>query len=411
MIVTVFSTTHEPADHWRSELLEYSWRRVEQPGELLRLVAAPPGAELPGHRHAQILKTLPWDPHPYGGGVRFRGFNLPASLLEWLFNRPIDATALLLDAHSVFFSPVTEETEPGRVLGTPWADLPRHDDGPFRLGPTFAYLDQVCVDRTLELPRVTWPLLIHTRDLIQIAARWLELTLLIRKECEDYRGSHDEAHRIAYSIAAAEYDLAHEARRLGSGIDVEAGDDDLEVDAVEEDARDDGASDDDDGEEETEGSDDETGAPIYCYRSAVESPRGEILWDAGTYEPWQRPQAEQARPGPGRELLALIEEKIALEEAGGELAFLRPKRLDGVREARLLDQILLEIPGLEDCLSLNASAASIWELVDDQRTLGDIALELEREFEMESGSLRADVETTAGKLRDAGALEIARISQ
>ena len=41
MIYTVFSTTDSPYMQWQSELLEYSWKKVGQPGELIRLVARP----------------------------------------------------------------------------------------------------------------------------------------------------------------------------------------------------------------------------------------------------------------------------------------------------------------------------------------------------------------------------------
>ncbi len=381
MILTVASTSTDAASQWRAELLEFSWRRVDQTGELVRLISSNPGAELPEHRQAHTVRTLPWNPHPYTRDP-FAGYDLPASLLEWLYRRPVDATVLLVDSHSVFRAPVNDEVEAGQVIATPWDEHPTTlpfeagDASPFGLGKEFAYLAQVAVNRSLEPARVTWPLLAQGRDLLKIAARWLELTALIRQECEGLHGRSDVAHRIAYTIAAAEYGLVHETRPLGVTTDV------------------------DDGE-----------APIYDYRTPIETPRGEILWDPETWEPWTRVQPEEAKPGPGRDLLTLLEEKITLDEAGGDLAFLLPKRCDGVREARLLDQMLLDIPGQKDSLSLNASASAIWELCDDLRTVADISSELEREYGMDRGALRGDVEQTLESLRDAGALRLEQVSR
>ena len=39
MFYTVFSTNVSPYMQWQSDLLEYSWKRVEQEGVLIRLVA------------------------------------------------------------------------------------------------------------------------------------------------------------------------------------------------------------------------------------------------------------------------------------------------------------------------------------------------------------------------------------
>lgn len=89
MIFTVFSTTANAAMQWQSELLEYSWGRVKQPGELLRLVGMGPHEPLPRHRLARVTGTLCWSPHPYTGDV-YPPYNNAASVLEWLFAERIE---------------------------------------------------------------------------------------------------------------------------------------------------------------------------------------------------------------------------------------------------------------------------------------------------------------------------------
>ena len=405
MIVTVFCAPNDAENGWRTDLLEYGWHRAEQPGSLVRLVPTTPDAALPSHRYARPEPTLAWSPHPHTQD-QYAGTNLPGAILEWLHRDPIDATLLVLDDFSAFRGNgsrslthlvVDEEVAPGQALGTPWdlhpamAEANEKDAGavkvqdpkrdPFGLGPGFGALRQIAVNPSIRLPRVTFPVLIHSRDLRKIAARWLELTVFLRVRCPAPHGRIPIAHQLAYTIAAAEYRIAHTSRALGISCQAE---DPLSDDGP---------------------------APIATFRSAIESPRGEIVWDPLAYSPWTAVDPAQAKPGPGRDVLALLAEKIAFDEAGGELAFVLPRRREGVREARLLDQMLLEIPGQEDSLSLNASASAIWELCDDERTLAAITTELEASYEVAPGTLRDDVAATAESLREAGALDLVDVAR
>ena len=124
MIHTVFSTTANNAMQWQSELLEYSWGRVKQPGELVRLVAAGPGEPLPRHRLARVVRTLAWSPHPYTRDV-YPAYNKAASLLEWLVSERVVGTILLLEPDCVFRASVATEVEPGHAQATAWPGLPR----------------------------------------------------------------------------------------------------------------------------------------------------------------------------------------------------------------------------------------------------------------------------------------------
>ena len=371
MIFTVFSTTANEALQWQSELLEYSWGRVKQPGELVRLVAIGPHEALPRHRLARATGTLCWSPHPYISDV-YPAYNKAASVLEWLFAERIDGTILLVEPNCVFRAAAAQEVGPGEARATAWPDLPRTGEGPFGLGPRFAFLERFCVNRALELPRVRLPVLIHSSDLRKLAARWLELMSIIRVEtAQSGQGGFGAADELAYAVAAAEAEIPHAITELA--VDTSAGD---------------------------------SKAPLLHYRRPIESKRGEVVWDAQVYRSWDRIEPQRAVPGTGRDFLVLLEEYIARLAEGGELAFLRPRRRTGVRVGRVLDQTILEVPGRSDTLSLNPSAAAIWGLCDGARGLADLTRELATRFQLAPEEMRSDVQSVIERLESVGALDL-----
>jgi hypothetical protein len=376
VIHTVFCTSANDSIQWQAELLEFSWRSVRQSGELVRLVAADSGGLLPQHRLAHVVPTLRWSPHPYTGD-RYAGYQQIASLLDWLLEEGVDGTILLVEPHCVFRAPVELEVEPGHAVASAWSGLPQVDMTPFALGADYQFLERFCVNRSLVPPAVTLPLMIHSTDLRRIAPRWLELTGILREELRGKPVDASDADRIAYAVAAVEAEVEHEVRdfMLESG----------------------GSSD---------GDAAERSAPILGYREPIESQDGRVLLDRRTYLAWQTPEAQDAATPAGREMLALLSDFAARREQGGDLAVLRPVRRVGVREARVLDQMVLDVPSRADSLSLNPSASAIWQLCDGHRTLYDIACELEARFGVPAGGLHADVEGTAEFLQKMGSLEL-----
>lgn len=368
MIFTVFAAAPEPRNQWRAELVEYSWRRLRQPGELIRLVPMAPGQAAPSHLAARVVETLAWNPHPYTDDA-YAGYELPAAVQEWLFRERVEGTVLLLGAAMVLQSAVTEEVTPGNVLATPWAEMPRGGDGPFGLNPELKFLECYCVNRDLPLAPARLPMLIHTSDLRRVAARWAELTAIIRAEHKGVHGPLCDASRVAYTIAAAEYRLQHHLIDLGIGTD--------------------GARSD---------------AVVIDYSRPIESPRREIVWDGQVYEPGSDVDPEKARPGVGRDFLALLNELVTRSRSGADMAVIRPIRRPGVREARIVEDLHLEIPGFSEPIVLNHSAATIWELCDGKRTVAEIVAELGRRFDAPHETLSAAVESTTKELGSTGAL-------
>ncbi|HEY0707354.1 MAG TPA: PqqD family protein [Polyangia bacterium] len=372
MIFTVFCASTSAELGWQSQLLAHSWVRAGQPGELVRLVASTSSDVAPCHPRARDVKTTPWSPHPYTGEV-YAPYNKAAALMEWLFVEPVEGTVLLLEPSFVFRAPVTDEVRPGEAKATAWAEMPR-GEGPLGLPVGFEFLEQFCVDRAMTLPPVTLPLLIHTTDLRKIAARWLELMSLIRIETGQGTAAVTNADQIAYAIAATESGITH--TNVALRVTTDAG---------------------------------ETQAPILDCRQPVLAPDGTTVWDAGKYAPWDVVPVESARPGVGRELLGLLGEMAARHEPSQKLAFLKPRRLQGVREGKILGSLFLEIPGRADTVSLNSSGAAIWEVCDGSHSVAEINQRLESRFEMTPGSLQADIEVVIKRLEDIGALRLETI--
>ena len=373
MIITVFTTGNTQRDQWQAELLEDSWRSCGQPGELLRLVASPADDSLPRHHFARVLRTMPWNPHPWTGD-RYPQYNKAASLMEWLFSESVDATLLLLEPESIMLSPVNNEIAPGEAVGNSWPKMPIGGDGPFGLSALFKNVQAYCVNRKLKLSQVRFPLLIHSHDLKKIAPRWLELTGLIRSSV-DHSNPRD-ADRIAYAIAAAEYQVAHTSKKLANSH-----------------------------------ADKSIGDSIYNFRGRITDRKKAVVWDSDSYIPWDACYQEKARSGAGREFLAWLQEIVMLRASGQHLAGLCPQRVENIREARVIDQMILDIPGNPDGLSLNQSSAAIWALIDGRRSISDIAAQLEKQYELPDGTLWSDVLMAIEQLKDEGAVTLQAIAR
>ncbi|MCP5070211.1 MAG: hypothetical protein GY946_26890, partial [bacterium] len=179
MIYTVFSTTDNPYMQWQSELLEYSWKKVGQPGELIRLISTDDPGSIPQHKHARSVATRQWQFHPQTGDD-YAPYNKPSSLLEWFYRERPYGTILLLDPDCVFRAPVEREVVPGRPVGQHWVDFHVTEGPPFGLGGQFEKLRPYFVDDEPKADPVMIPNLLHTLDFQRIGLRWLELTGAVR---------------------------------------------------------------------------------------------------------------------------------------------------------------------------------------------------------------------------------------
>ncbi len=83
-----------------------------------------------------------------------------------------------------------------------------------------------------------------------------------------------------------------------------------------------------------------------------------------------------------------------------------PQKKAGVVAQQVLEEMVLYDGNTEMGYSLNASARSIWDLCDGQRTITVICDEIAKALQVESGLLHDDVKMTIGELVSLGLLTI-----
>lgn len=244
MIYTVVCTDINDYVNWQCELLEYSWSRINQPGELIRLVACDDAAELPEHRHASVYRTRPSNVHPISGDV-YVCYNRLFSLQQWLEREDVQGTILIVDSDVVFRSPIKTIAASGEPIAQPWVDYGVSSE--FRLAIENASAD-VNVD---ALQQVTWPALIDAQDLRSLLPRWIEATVSIREQIK-----RQESDMFGFLAAAQELRLEFKPETTTAFMpwpDHTVAD-----------------------------------APIIHYCQEVKDGRGKKLWSKFDYQPWQR---------------------------------------------------------------------------------------------------------------------------
>lgn len=380
MFYTVFSTNDTPYMQWQSELLEYSWKRVEQEGVLVRLVATDDPDNLPAHEHADCVATQCWDYDPDTKDF-YPILNKPASLLEWVFREQPEGTVLLVDPDCVFRDPVTRRVAPGSPAAQAWigSSLNRPSaKRPFGLGEDFTFLNEYCAKSNLRTEPVMIPTLIHTSDLRKICARWLELCRIIRREYRDPNGQPKwESDMLAYIVACAEYGLNHEPISLGICTNWPL--------------------------------DNAPDAPIIHYCQPIKGKNGEKIFFKQTYSPWEAVESDvEPEHDYGRDLIGLINDHA--DAVNGMVrpvaTYRRPKWHRNVKEGRVIDDIILEKAPDKERIWLNSSGKAIWELCDGSRTVDEIGSELGKQFASSDRDMTADVVATVTELRAGGFLDV-----
>ncbi|MGB5705931.1 MAG: O-fucosyltransferase family protein, partial [Arenicellales bacterium] len=118
-IYSVVCTDTSSYAHWQCELLEYSWKQVAQPGELIRLVSCREDDPFPSHRYCKTIPTNYTNEHPVTGD-KYVPYNRLYSFREWLANKPTSGTVLILDPDCVFRDRLPLTVSPGSPIGQRW---------------------------------------------------------------------------------------------------------------------------------------------------------------------------------------------------------------------------------------------------------------------------------------------------
>jgi hypothetical protein len=249
LIYSVVCTDVNAYVGWQCELLEYTWRRAAQPGDLVRVVTCREDVPLPRHRHARVLRVDP--PEATQG---YKAIERLFALQQWLERERPDGTVLVIDPDVVFRRAVIGECERGAPRAQFWADY---------------------TPVSPHTQAATWPMLIHSADLEMLLPRWIAFTEGI------YAATHrweSDMHALVSAAAACGLEFSLEA--IGAFV---------------------GWPDEVVGE-----------CPLVHYCQGVVSTDGELLWTKRSYRPWTRvPGAERARHGYCRDLLALVDEYAA----------------------------------------------------------------------------------------------------
>lgn len=258
-LYTVICTDTAGDLQWQCELLEHTWRAVEQPGELLRLVAAEPCEPLPAHAHARVVRMPAANTHPRARDA-YVPWNRLFSLEGWLREERPDGTVLVLDPDMVFRDRLSLHVVPGRPVGQRWVD--------FGTGEALAGHFGMEARR---LQPVTWPMAIHTSDLARLLPPWIERTLQARQVLERW-----ESDMFGLVLAASDLGLTFSRQTTCAWLNWP------EADVA--------------------------GAPLIHYCQPVEDRDGRSIWDKRTYRPWDEAvEPDSARLDYCRELLRIVQ--------------------------------------------------------------------------------------------------------
>jgi len=268
-IYSVSCTDASDYAHWQCELLEFSWKQVEQSGELIRLVSREETHPLPRHKYTQVISTRFTNTHPETGD-HYIPYNRLFSFQEWLNTGEQNGTVLILDPDCVFRKRVTTRVKPGAPIAQRWRG--------FAIVGKWQETVEKLSDIDIELIQdITWPALVHTEDMRRIMPRWIELTSLIRQEMGAW-----ESDMMAFVVAAAEFGIRFTEQHLAAVLNWPEGDDEE--------------------------------APVIHYCQAVEAKDGSQLWFKQGYQPWSNTNADPAMaklPYCG-DLVAILNQFVAL---------------------------------------------------------------------------------------------------
>ena len=142
MDYVVYSTSNSDYQSWQCKLLEYSFKKVNQPGKLIRLCSFNthnPNRPFDTSDIAEVIQLPDYR-------TRWREFtndldkdygiaNKTESLKYWLANYPglkDTDNILFVDPDMVFVKAITETTTQGTIIAQRWVDEGTEDGKPFQ---------------------------------------------------------------------------------------------------------------------------------------------------------------------------------------------------------------------------------------------------------------------------------------
>jgi hypothetical protein len=184
MDYVVYSTSNSDYQSWQGKLLEYSFKKVNQPGKLIRLCsfnAHDPHRTFDTSDIAEVIQ-LPdyrtrWREFTNDLDKDYGIVNKTESLKYWLSNYPglkDTDNVLFVDPDMVFVKPITETTTQGTVIAQRWVD-----DGSEKGKPFQTYASHI-EDKLKPDTVFMYPYIATIGDLKKIVNNYVDLTYKMR---------------------------------------------------------------------------------------------------------------------------------------------------------------------------------------------------------------------------------------
>lgn len=184
MDYVVYSTSNSDYQSWQCRLLEYSFKKVNQPGKLIRLCSFNTHNSNRTFDTSDIAEII----HLPDYRTRWREYtndldkdygiaNKTESLKYWLSNYPglkDTDNVLFVDPDMVFAKAVTQTTTPGTIIAQRWVDDGAEKGRPFQL-----YASHI-EDRLMPSSVFMYPYIATVGDLKKIVNRYVDLTYQMR---------------------------------------------------------------------------------------------------------------------------------------------------------------------------------------------------------------------------------------
>jgi len=184
MDYVIYSTSNSDYQSWQCKLLEYTFKKVNQPGKLIRLCSHntyTPNRPFDTSDIAEIIQ-LPdyrtrWREFTDNVDRDYGIVNKTESLKYWLYNYPglkDTDNVLLIDPDMVFVKPITQTVEQGNIIGQNWGYEGVENWGPFQ---RYASHIKGKVNATSVF---MYPYIATVGDLKKLINRYVDLTYQMR---------------------------------------------------------------------------------------------------------------------------------------------------------------------------------------------------------------------------------------
>ena len=184
MDYVILSTSNSDYQSWQCRLLEYSFKKVNQSGKLIRLCSYNThnsDREFDTSDISEIIK-LPdyrtrWKEFTNDLDKDYGIANKTESLKYWLLNYPElkdTDNVLLIDPDMVFVKSINLTTTPGTIIAQRWVDDGAADGRPFK-----QYASHI-KDRVISSSVFMYPYIATVGDLKKIVNRYVDLTYQMR---------------------------------------------------------------------------------------------------------------------------------------------------------------------------------------------------------------------------------------